>query len=284
MRGRAGAEGGTGGLGGKGARGPLAVRSLGRIPRTSAGRPDRQAASPEGRGTQPAQTKKPAPAAVPAAPLLPSRILPGKTGHTDGQRGWPSPSDSWAGGALSGALTSLAEESRAQRSSTAYPVPLPGARLSLPSRVRNGRWPGTPGTRAPLAARGAAEPAREGGGRAGRRAGAGERPGHVWLRRGGRGARGFKKVWSGAVAFPGLAEGRRAEAAAAHGGGGQRALGARSPGPALPRPKVTLGAAVSRGTSRRGPAPRPPPEPAPLPSASFSPSLRVAPPSQRLQN
>lgn len=110
----------------------------------------------------------------------------------------------------------------------------------------------------------------------------------LWRWRGGGelGARGFKKVWRGAGAFPGLAEGRRAEAAAAaaHGGGGRRAgrraLGTRSPDPALPRPKETLGAAVSRRTSRRDPAP----EPALLLSAAFSPSLRVAPRSRRLQN
>lgn len=61
---------------------------------------------------------------------------------------------------------------------------------------------------------------------------------------GSRGARGFKKVWRGAGAFPGLAEGRRA----------QRRRLARSRRP-QPRPQETLGAAVFRGTSRRAPRP-----------------------------
>ena len=166
------------------------------------------------------------------------------------------------------------------------PPPPPARAPRRPSRVGIALRRRGPGRRAPRAARGAGERAREGGAgraRAARRAGAGERPGHVWRRRGGLGARGFKKVWSGAGAFPGLAEGRRAEAAAAaaaHGGGGRRALGARIPGPALPRPKETLRAAVSLGTLRRGSAS----EPALLPSAALSPSLRVAPPSRRLPN
>lgn len=61
---------------------------------------------------------------------------------------------------------------------------------------------------------------------------------------GGRlGARGFKKVWRGAGSFPGLTEGRRAEAATAvaQGGGGRRAgpraLGVRSLAPHSRRPK-----------------------------------------------
>ncbi|XP_017361725.2 collagen alpha-1(I) chain-like, partial [Cebus imitator] len=99
---------------------------------------------------------------------------PGGGGGRDGGLG-----GNWAGGAFSRALTPLGGKSRAPRSSTAPPVPLPGARPSPLYRVGTGRGPGTPGTRAPLAARGAAEPAGEGGGQAGRRAGAGERPGHV---------------------------------------------------------------------------------------------------------
>lgn len=173
------------------------------------------------------------------------------------------------------------------------PNPARAPQWPLPGRPRLRRW--GPGSCALHAARGVGERAREGGdgrARAGRRAGAEERLGHVWLWRGGGGgelgARGFKKVWRGAGAFPGLTEGRRAEAAAAaaeaHGGGGRsaerRALGIRSPGPALPRPKETLGAAGSRRTSRRDSAP----EPALLLSAAFSPFLRVAPRSRRLQN
>ena len=99
---------------------------------------------------------------------------------------------------------------------------------------------GTPERRAPSAARGAAsEPEWAGArrARAVRRAGAGERPGHVWQRRGGFGARGFKKVWRGAGAFPGLAEGRRAEAAAAHPGSDRSAPGVRSPAPRSRGPK-----------------------------------------------
>lgn len=100
---------------------------------------------------------------------------------------------------------------------------------------------------------------------------------------GGRlGARGFKKVWRGAGSFPGLTEGRRAEAATAvaQGGGGRRAgpraLGVRSLAPHSRGPKKLwepLSAAVSRRTCPRGSAR----DPALLPSAAFSPSLRVAP-------
>lgn len=160
------------------------------------------------------------------------------------------------------------------------------APLCGPSRCDRGSGAGVPGgvRPKPRAVR-ASEP--EGAGTDGcARGGArGRRSGRDTCGGGGAGgdlgARGFKKVWRGAGAFPGLTEGRRAEAAlaVAHRGGGRRALGIRSPGPALPRPKETLGAAVSRPTSRRDSAP----ELAPLPSAA-SPSLRVAPPSRRLQN
>lgn len=161
------------------------------------------------------------------------------------------------------------------------------APLSGPSRCDLGSGAGVPGgvRPTPPAVR-ASEPERAGTDGCARGGARGRRSGRDTCGGGGAGgdlgARGFKKVWRGAGAFPGLTEGRRAEAAlaAAHRGGGRRALGIRSPGPALPRPKETLGAAVSRPTSRRDSAS----ELALLPSAAFSPSLRVAPSSRRLQN
>lgn len=154
-----------------------------------------------------------------------------------------------------------------------------------PFRARTGHLSPVPRRRAPCAARGeACEPEWAGAGRARarRRAGAGVRPGHVWRRRrgwGGLGARGFKKVWRGAGAFPGLAEGRRAQAAAAHRGSGRRAHGAGRLAPRSRGPKKLWKPPCA--AELPGGAPRPSRS---APSAVFSPSLRAAPPSLRLQN
>ncbi|CAM9898580.1 unnamed protein product [Rangifer tarandus platyrhynchus] len=181
----------------------------------------RRWASPEGREAQPAQTKKPAPAQVPTALLLrASSQEKKKRGKSEGQK---ETVQSFCSSRHLGGSVSLSEafKSLGADSWTPWPPTPPGG----PLERELGFCAGTPERRAPSAARGAAsEPEWAGArrARAVRRPGAGERPGHVWQRRGGFGARGFKK-----------------------------------PGPALPRAKETLGAAVSRGTSRRGSAPAP---------------------------
>lgn len=123
--------------------------------------------------------------------------------------------------------------------------------------------------------------ARAGGGARGRRSGGDTCGGAGGA---GLGARGFKKVWRGAGAFPGLAEGRRAEAEAA-------AVAALSgSGDALSAP--TDPAPLKRGPKKLW-APASPAElpcGASLPSlpcsppAASSPSPRAASPSRRLQN
>lgn len=157
----------------------------------------------------------------------------------------------------------------------------------LPFSVRTGLRRRASRRRAPCAARGAAsEPEWAGAGRAraARRGGAGERPGHVWRRRGRFRAPGFKKVWSGPGAFPGLAEGRRAQAAAA--AAGRRtaapadALSASAARPRAPAAQRNFGSCrlprnFSAGLRARALS---------APSAAFSPSLHAAPSSRRLQN
>lgn len=232
----------------------------------------RRSASPQGRGAQPAQTKDPAPAPVPAASLLPPRLLPG-TGKSEGQRGWS---------------VHFLHSSREQAGGSSSPRHLVPHR---DSRTRDPRqYPRTPPASAPQRPFRCALSSglRLFGARCGRRSsearGGRARGGRCWGRRSGGdtcggaggaglGARGFKKVWRGAGAFPGLAEGRCAEAVAA---AARRGLGDALSAPTDPAP-------LARGSKKLWEPGSPAELPcgAPLPSPLRSPPPPSRPPSAR---